>query len=210
MEGLGIGGGILGSAFGALGSLSSGYSEASNLSYEEQVAYNNAQIARQNAVWATEIGETRATNEGLKTRAIVGAEKAAQAASGIDVNTGSAPDVRASTAEIGELDALTIRSNAARQAYGYDVAAVNDVAQARLLSAESAQARRAGIFGAVGSLLGGASSAGSQYAQWQNVNPVGSGAGGTMPPIGGAYGGTAFGVPGGGYGGFPGGGIWPA
>lgn len=162
---------IVSGVVGAVGSIMQGQSQSEMYNYQAQVERNNAQIAKQNAVFATEIGESQATQQGMKTRAIVGAEKAGQAASGIDVNTGSAVDVRASTAQLGELNALTIRSNAARQAYGYQVQSTSDIAQADLDTFAASNAKTAGYFGAVGSLLGAAASAGSAYSQWQLASP---------------------------------------
>lgn len=52
---------------------------------------------------------------------MVGQQRAGIAASGVDVNSGSAVDVQADTRHLGELDALTIRTNAAREAWGYQV-----------------------------------------------------------------------------------------
>lgn len=154
---------------GAVGSYEQGQAQKQAYDYQAQVARNNAKIAQQNASWATQIGDTQAVNEGMKTRAQVGAIKAAQAASGIDVNTGSAVDVRSSASELGELNALTIRSNAARQAYGYQVQGTSDIAQAQLDVYSGNQAQTAGYIGAFGSLLGGASSAGGQYIKFQQA-----------------------------------------
>ena len=111
-------------------------------------------------------GETAATNKGLATRAKVGQEQAQQGAAGIDVNTGSAPAVRAGTQEVGMLDALTIRSNAAKQAYGQEVAATSATAQSQLDTATSQQASTAGEIGAAGTLLSGASTVGGGYAKY--------------------------------------------
>ena len=85
---------------------------------------------------------------------------------GVSVNTGSAADVRAGTEMLGLSDALTIRSNAAKEAYGQEVAATSDIAQANLDRAEGEQAETAGDIGAAGSLLSGASTAGGQYAKF--------------------------------------------
>ena len=43
------------------------------------------------------------------------------AANGVDLSSGSPLDILGDTAMYGELDALTIRSNAEREAYGYRV-----------------------------------------------------------------------------------------
>lgn len=52
---------------------------------------------------------------------MIGSQRSGIAASGVDVNSGSAVDVQADTRHLGELDALTIRTNAAREAWGYQV-----------------------------------------------------------------------------------------
>src|SRR5262245_14171461 len=57
------------------------------------------------------------------TRGIIGTQRAGFASQGVDVGTGSALDVQADAAYLGELDALTIRNNAAREAHGYQVEA---------------------------------------------------------------------------------------
>jgi hypothetical protein len=54
---------------------------------------------------------------------MVGTQRAGFAAGNIDVGSGSAVDVQADTAFMGELDALQIRTNAAREAWGYSVEA---------------------------------------------------------------------------------------
>lgn len=57
-----------------------------------------------------------------RVRAAIGAQRVGFAAGNIDVGIGSAVDVQADAAYLGELDALTIRTNAAREAWGYEVA----------------------------------------------------------------------------------------
>lgn len=89
--------------------------------FNAQVADQNAALAHQNAVWQTEEGEQQVANSEMKTAAQLGGIKTFQAASGVDVNSGSAVDVENSARTIGKLDALTVRSNAARAAYGMQV-----------------------------------------------------------------------------------------
>lgn len=64
---------------------------------------------------------------------------------------------------------MTLRSNTARRAYGYEVEATSDEARAGLLRAEAQQAKQAAKIGAISSLLGTASSVGSKYASWTNI-----------------------------------------
>ena len=92
----------------------------------------NAVNNKNNAERAAAAGEQNAAQAELKGRAAVGAIRAAQAANNVDVNTGSAVDVRSSAAETGQLNALTIRNNAAREAWGYQNQAASNTAQASL------------------------------------------------------------------------------
>lgn len=147
----------------------SGQAKAASSAYQSQVAANNARIAQQDATLEIQAGETAAFNRGMKTRAQVGQEKAAQGAAGIDVNTGSAVDVRAGTEELGMLDALTIRSDAAKRAYARQVEATSDTAQAKLLEQQSQQEEDAGALGAAATLLSGASSVGEKWGKYQTL-----------------------------------------
>jgi len=161
--------GLAGGAVSAFGAYESGQAQSASAAYQAQVAANNAKIAQQNARLDIQAGESSATNEGLKTRAQVGQEKAAQGASGVDVNSGSAASVRAGTQMVGKQNAMTIRSNAANAAYGQLVQATSDTAQSTLDTAESEQAAEAGDFNAAGTLLGSVSSVGTKYADWQRT-----------------------------------------
>lgn len=143
--------------------------------YQRQVALNDQQIAQQNASQATAAGEQQEAIQGLKTRNTVGAIKAAQGASGIDVNSGSAVGVQAGAAETGQLDALTIRANAARQAYGYETQGAAYGAEAGQDAAASENAGKAGEINEFSSLLGAASSGANQYAQWSRIGGGDSG-----------------------------------
>lgn len=88
--------------------------------YQAKVAANNAAVARQNAVWAGQFGEIEANKASLQTRAEMGLERAKTAASGIDPNSGSAATVSGAQDMLGKFNALTIRSNAEREAYGFE------------------------------------------------------------------------------------------
>lgn len=157
--GAGIGGGIL----NAVGSYDSMKAQAANAAYQAQVAANNAAIAKQNEELEVQSGEVQAANQEMKTRSTVGTTLASQGASGVDVNSGSSVAVRSAEAELGMLDALTIRSNEARKAYGYAVAATSDTAESGLLTQESEQASAAAPISALGSFLGSVSSTAGKF-----------------------------------------------
>lgn len=92
--------------------------------YEESIARTNATIARLQAKQAIDAGNALASKKNLETRSVLGAVRAQQGASGIDVNSGSSRVVRSSIANAGATDELTIRNNAARQAWGYETEAI--------------------------------------------------------------------------------------
>ena len=159
--------GLAGAAVSAFGSVEAGNAAKASSDYQAQVARNNALIAGQNAAWTAESGESKVAAQGMKTAETVGKTKAAQGASNIDVNTGSAIGVQHAESKLGALDALTIRSNSAREAYGYEVAASSDTAEAGLLEQQGSQQQTAGDIGGLSSFLSGASSVGSNYARLQ-------------------------------------------
>lgn len=162
-------GSLLGGISSAVGSMTSGAANKQAAEYQSQVAQNNAKLAEQNQQWSTEAGEAATAQQQQKTRAEVGGIKAAQAASGVDVNSGSAVDVRSSAAELGELDAMTIRSNATKQAYGYGTQAQGFNQQSTLDQLTAKNSGVAGDIGAGTSLLSGATGAASNYAKWQSA-----------------------------------------
>lgn len=140
--------------------------------YNSQVASNNAQIANQNATWAAQAGEAQVGEQTQKTRATVGAITAAQAANGVDVNSGSDVDVRSSASELGELSAINIRSNAARTAYGFQTQSASQTAQSKLDTFEGEQSQLAGEVGAGSSILGGVGNSASIYTKYVGNNSV--------------------------------------
>lgn len=157
----------VGTGIAGYGAYAQGDAASKAASYNASIENMNAALSSQNTVIAEQAGQAQTGMQGQKTRATVGSIAASQAASGIEVGSGSALDVRFSARELGELDALTIRSNAAREAYGYRNQAVSHESQGTLSGFEAKNARIAGEVNAAATLLGGASSAGSNYADYQ-------------------------------------------
>jgi hypothetical protein len=165
--------GTAGGGVKAFGDIEGGEATKNASNYAAQVAANNAAIARQNANYAEESGQTQAANVALKGAATAGRIKTAQAASGVDVNSGSAATVQASDREVSKLNAAQTLSNEELQAYGYRTQATSDDAQAALDRAQAKQAEEGGEIGAVGDLLSSASGA---------LKGFGSGAPSAAPP----------------------------
>lgn len=125
------------------------YSANETGKYQEKVAKVNAGISERAAADAISRGAVEADEQRKVTQQVIGAQRTGFAANGIDVNSGTAGLIQNDSAALGELDALTIANNAAREAYGYRVQAMDQRQQGKL-------ARYSGKMEAIGSILGGA------------------------------------------------------
>lgn len=155
--------GTAGAAISAGGAVLGGIAAGNAASYRAKVAENNAQIERQKATYALQAGGVKAQEAGLKSAEAQAEVKTALAANNVDVNSGSALDVEAGTRQKGELDQETIANNAELQAYGYQVTATADEAQAGLDKATAEQAPIGAAIGATGSLLSNSSAIGFKW-----------------------------------------------
>lgn len=129
-----------------IGDLFQGRARQRQFDFAESMYDANAGVARLQAGDALSRGHLAEQRHRIDTKRLVGSQRAALGAQGIDVNRDSALDVQADTMAMGELDALTIRNNAVREAWGYEVQAANYGNQAIL-------AGRAGRTAFEGSLL---------------------------------------------------------
>lgn len=86
---------------------------SSILSLQEQQRFAEGQAAD-----TIRRGQAAESQELQKTRKLVGSQKAALAAQGIDIGAGSAFEIQTEADALGRLDASTIRNNAARGALG--------------------------------------------------------------------------------------------
>jgi hypothetical protein len=158
--------GAVSTGMSAIGSANTAQAQAAQMQYQAQVARNNQAVAQWNAQRALEQGEVDADNQNLKTAQLKGSQRAALAAEGGDVDYGSPLDIVADTARAGYTDAATIRSNAALQAYGYQLQAAGDAGTASADSASAVNGLANLPFGVGSSLLSGASSLGTKYVDW--------------------------------------------
>lgn len=157
----------LGGVVGAVGAKNTAEAQAKSAEYQAQVNAQNTKLAEANAGIASQAGEAQAGIQGQRGKAQVGAILAAQGASGIDPYTGSARDVRQSASDLSQLNALTVRSEAIKQAYGYQTQGKSFETQATLGNYEASEDREAGTINAASTFLGGASSAADKFSNWQ-------------------------------------------
>lgn len=126
-----------GAVSGAMGAYSNARSQKAQLEYQAQVAANNARLAEMQAAQVLEVGAAAENAQQLKTAQMFADQRAALAANGVDLGSGSANEILATTKFMGERDVATIRDNALRQAWGYKVNAANSMADANAASASA-------------------------------------------------------------------------
>jgi hypothetical protein len=128
-----------------------------------QVAANNAAVARNNAQYAEEAGTASAAATSLRGAAQMGKIKTGQAASGVNVNTDSAADVKTSQREVNQLNTQTELHNAELNTYGYRTQATSFEAQSELETAEARQAPIGADLAAASGILGNAAALGLKW-----------------------------------------------
>ena len=124
-------------AFGALGAVQQSQATKASMEYQSAVAKNNATISEWQAKDALERGKTAEEQQRLRTRQLKGSQTAKLAANGIDISEGSALNILSDTDWMGEQDALTIRNNANREAWGNRVQADNQNSNSAMLKASA-------------------------------------------------------------------------
>lgn len=140
--------------------------------YTNRVYGIDATLADQQATDAIARGHEAEMRQLGATRSLVGSQRAAFAAQGIDANSGSAAKVQADTTALGELDALTIRNNAAREAYGYQMEAADYRTRGALALAAGKTQAQAYNNQSYATLLSGAM---DMYGQYSRTHPPTSG-----------------------------------
>lgn len=150
-------------AASAIGTVVQGVSGMQQSRYQAAVARNNSIIAERAAKDALERGSIAEDNARKRTGLIIGSQRAALAGQGSALDEGSPLDIQGDTAVAGEMDALTIRSNAEREAYNYRAQGANFRAQEQLASSQ------AGWLGTGASLLAGASGVADRWARYRSA-----------------------------------------
>jgi hypothetical protein len=122
-----------------------------------RIERQNAKNLELSAMDAQRRGDLEEQEHRNQVRAMLGSQRAAFGASNVDSNTGSPLGLLVDTARFGEIDALTIRNNAAREAWGFRTGAH----QAR---ARGKAGEKSGIFQGTGTALAGGAQA---YGEWK-------------------------------------------
>jgi len=128
--------------------------------YQASQMNQNAKLANMQAEDSLRRGEEQAYQIRKQSKSLIGSQRASYAAQGIDVSSGSALDVQGDTAALAELDALTIKNNAFKEAMGYKI-------QASQLKSNAKAVKSFGQMQSNLSLLGGGIGAVGSYYQYK-------------------------------------------
>ena len=165
----------LGTATTFAGQIQAGRQAQAEGRYRAAVAKNNSIIAMRKAEDARLRGELEAERQGKATAQLIGRQKAALAAGGVaNVSEDSSGQLIRDTAAVGRLDALTIQSNAEREALGFEAQGVNFEADARLAALSGENARSSSYLKAGSTLLSGFGSVADKWYTYYG-KPKGTG-----------------------------------
>jgi len=153
----------------AIGGIMGGQAQQAMYNYQAGIARLNQTIAYQNANYARQVGELQAQRAGMTQAQQQGQTVAALASHGLDIRSGSAAATIASQKLVGQMDLATIRSDAAKTAYNYEVQGVQYGAQAQLDTVAGQNARSAGLVSGMSSIVGAASSVSSEWLRGQQL-----------------------------------------
>lgn len=147
-----------------------GAAQSNALRYQADLDTNNSIIQDRLEADAIDRGRTEEQMHRIKIGQLKGQQLNAFAKNGVETDSGSALDTLSDTAMIGELEALTIRNNAEREAYGYKVQGMNYSASAANNRTAASTAKSSANTAAFGSVL---SSAGSVADKWYGYKKAG-------------------------------------
>ncbi len=155
-----------GGVMSAFGSRAASEGKADMYRYQAAVADLNKKLAKEDADYTRAVGEVEVQKYGMKQAFLDSTIKTTQAAKGIDIDRGSAVDVRESQREVGLFDQSLIRSGAARKAYAKELEGVKAGLEGDQYRRAADQTEDAAEMSFYGSLIGTAGSVASKWVQW--------------------------------------------
>lgn len=157
----------IGAAMGFMqiaGSYSKSKAEELQGDWEKSLNEHNARLAEMDSQDALERGERDATELKRQSKRLIGSQRVALAAQGLELDDGTALQLQTDTAEQAELDAITTRNNAWREAWGYR-------AQAQESRNRGAMAYSAAMTGARNTMISGYTAAAGSFAEGYYKSP---------------------------------------
>lgn len=158
--------GLIGTALSAVSQIQAAQAAAAQAAFQAGMARNNAIIAQRFAEDSRKRGAEAEARVRMKTTALIGRQRAVFGARNLDMGSGSALFILGDTAAMGELDALTTRSNYEREAIGFEAQKMNFTGQARLFDMEEDSLKGSMFMTAFSTILGGAANAYQRRASY--------------------------------------------
>lgn len=146
---------IMSAVIGGVGQVTQGMAARDAANYEARIQARNAEVADANAKDARERGQLAEDQQRRETRGLLSQQRVIFADRNISSASGTPLEVLGDTAQFGELDALTVRSNFEREAIGFENQAGGFRANAQMSKASGRNAMIAGTLGAVSEGIGG-------------------------------------------------------
>lgn len=141
----------------------------------QAIAENNARLDEASAQDAANQGARESQQSAWRTRAMIGTQRAAIAASGLDSELGTPFDIQTDAALFGGADKSAIQLNAARKAWGFQASALNNRNAGAQANWQGQTASKITILKTIGSAM---SYAGAAYGSRAGKTPGSSPSGG--------------------------------
>lgn len=142
------------------GAVSEYYAMEAQSIYQREISAIDQKLSSFQAEMEIKRGRKEAQQLKEEAAGVIGSQRAAFAAQGVDVSSGTALEIQAQTAEQAARDAVTVRNNAWLSAWGIKVEATNRKYASRFQSQASQNVARSTL------MTGGIKGAGSLYSAY--------------------------------------------
>lgn len=157
---------VVGTGLSVMGQQQAAAAQRQQADYAAAVAQNNKTLAERAATDALQRGEIEEAKKRQQTEALKGRQRAVFAANGLTLDDGTPADVLTDTAGFGELDALTVRASAEREALGFRTQGMNFQNEANLNQLRSDNTGSG--LAAAGTVIGGIGTVAKQWYSFTN------------------------------------------
>lgn len=155
---------IVGGTISTVSGIQQGNAQKAQYEYAAEQNRRNAEIAKNNATESRQKGMEEARLKRMQTLSQIGALKTANAANGININSGTALDTIEDTATMGELDAMNAMYTSEQTAQNYELQANNFNVQSNMNSLAAKNVSKTTKMNAFGSALSGVGDAAQSFA----------------------------------------------
>lgn len=156
--------GIASTAVSTVAGIQQGNAQKAQYEYAAEQNRQNAKIAQNNATESRQKGVEEARLKRMQTLSQIGALKTANAANGVNINSGTALDTLEDTAAMGELDAMNASYQAEQTAQNYELQAKNFNTQANMDSFAAKNVSKTAKMNAFGTALSGIGDAAQSFS----------------------------------------------